>query len=755
MIKRFSNKLLLAFSGVLLLAYGIIYACGADFYADWYYQSNSSFTPEAFVDESYAPLFLSGDIFYGIGFDNQHNSRFNNEITNDWETYLKGKMKAETVKYFLIDKSKKAVDELADYYRTKKENPSSAKWKAVIDLKNPKVAAFLKFLNLAKKVETASVIDRSWEYEAAEAVGFSDKVTIASIENEYATTKDVFMKNRYWFQLMKAYFYNGNQQKAFGFFEKTASLVQRNTLYYRALGYCAGMHYKNKEYALSNYMYSIIFDKCPQMRIVAAYSFHPQEEKDWNESLALAKTNQERAALWAIHGYYKDNFTAISNIYALDPSSEHLDYLLTRLINEQENKLNAVSYNEDGEVMKKMDPVKVDEAKIKLVAEIANSKATNKPYLWFTALGYLQTLDGKYTDADKTFDVVEHLLPRTELAKSQLRLLQFVNNLYEIKKINASTEKTILKDLDWLYNQLPKSKIENFRYNNATATSRQYLSKLYKDQGMAVMSELFATDSNFYDDAIKLKAMKTFLTKANKTEMEKMAVSIYNIKLAEINGFEAVKATYANKIPEAIQLMEQSDSIQYMQFLGNPFNGNIKDCHDCEHAAYQKRKFTQMEFLSIVKEMQDKLSKNEDVYNNSLLLGNAFYNISHFGNARVFYESNIAGYGSSPYDFRTPIKKMIVNSELPRMYYKKAFEAAATREQKAKCVYLLAKCDRNDFYNKMFYFNESGYYGSYSADANFLAWDGFKILKKEYSNTKYYQDVIAECGYFYSYLGKP
>ncbi len=751
MIKRFSNKLLLAFSGVLLLAYGIIYACGADFYADWYYQSNSSFTPEAFVDESYAPLFLSGDIFYGIGFDNQHNSRFNDEITNDWETYLKGKMKAETVKYFLIDKSKKAVDELADYYRTKKENPSSAKWKAVIDLKNPKVAAFLKFLNLAKKVETASVIDRSWEYEAAEAVGFSDKVTIASIENEYATAKDVFMKNRYWFQLMKAYFYNGNQQKAFDFFEKTASLVQKNTLYYRALGYCAGMHYKNKEYALSNYMYSIIFDQCPQMRVVAAYSFHPQEEKDWNESLAFAKTNQEKAALWAIHGYYGDESNAIAKIVELDPGSKHLDYLLTRLINHQENEVNDATYLY-GKVQKGQDAKVAMAQALELVKKIAALKSTSKPYLWSIALGYLHTLNGNYKEADAVFESVASQLPKTELAKSQLRLLQFVNNLYKIKVINHVTEKTILKDLRWLYNEVPEHKIENFRFYSATNASKSYLSKLYKAQGMDVMAELFLADVNFYDDAHNLKAMKAFLSKENETEIEKIAVGVYGVKLAEIYGFEAVKATYANKISEAIQLMGQSDSIQFSVFLGNPFNGNIKDCHDCEHAAYQKRKFTQMEFLSIVKEMQDKLGKNEDVYNNSLLLGNAFYNISHFGNARVFYESNIAGYGSSPYDFRTPIKKMIVNSELPRMYYKKAFEAAATREQKAKCVYLLAKCDRNDFYNKMFYFNESGYYDTYRSDVNFLAWNGFRILQKEYKNTAYYKEVILECGFFDSYV---
>ena len=93
MIKTFSRKLLLIFSGVLLLSYGVIQACGGgDWLEEWYYSYNSNFTPEAFVEESYSPLFLSGEIFYGIGFDDRHNSRFNDEITSDWENYLKEAM---------------------------------------------------------------------------------------------------------------------------------------------------------------------------------------------------------------------------------------------------------------------------------------------------------------------------------------------------------------------------------------------------------------------------------------------------------------------------------------------------------------------------------------------------------------------------------------------------------------------------------------------------------------------------------------
>ena len=225
--------------------------------------------------------------------------------------------------------------------------------------------------------------------------------------------------------------------------------------------------------------------------------------------------------------------------------------------------------------------------------------------------------------------------------------------------------------------------------------------------------------------------------------------------LTEIYEYEAVKATFQNKITEAIAFMQKTDSIQHSQFLGNPFNGNIKDCHDCDHAAYQKRKYSEIEFLTTIKEMQDKIAKQEDVYINAMLTANAFYNITHFGNARSFHEGNIMGYGSSPYDFRDSSKKMVSDCSLAKLYYEKAFAAAKTDEQKAKCQYMLAKCERNDYYNKKYYTTYTNWYEQEESEVHFLAWNGFKTLKKSYFNTKYYQEVIRECGYFDTYINGP
>ncbi|WP_281227618.1 hypothetical protein [Flavobacterium aquiphilum] len=751
MKKAFLKKLLIAFSSLALLVYGTIYAC-AD--GDWGWSFDSNFTPETFVDKSYSPLFLSADFFYGIGYDTEHTTRFNEENIKDWSTYLEGKINEKDLAFFLADSSSADVTNLVVHYKNGKTNKLVEKWNKKINLNESKIKDFLSFLNDAQIVETYSTQKfDSWNYdETVKHESLSDDNWIKSMEKKYNDNKDPFLKNRYWFLVIKADFYSDKPEKAITFFNQTQKLAPKNTLYYRALAYIAGIEYKQKNYAKSNYLYSQVFDKCPTMRVVSAYCFHPQEQKDWKQSLSMAKNDDEKAALWAIQGYYNDEEKAIAEIYKLQPKNQHLDYLLTRLINNQENKIDRSFKDKTVVENKKRIKDSIPNSTINLVSKIAESDKTSKPYLWNAAAGYLETLNGNYKQADKNFDKAESKMPKSNLANDQIRLLRFVNNLSKIDQLTPENEKTVLVDLSWLYFELPQKAIENFRYQNATEWSKNYLAALYRNQKNTIMTEIFNHESGFYDNEKQLLDMKAFLSKTNKTKMEQIGAAIYEIKLRDINYFQGVKATFENKIPEAIAFMNQSDNMQKTNFYGNPFLGNIKDCHDCDHQAAQKKKYTILDFLTIIQKMQDNVSKGIDVYNNSLLLGNAFYNITHFGNGRLFYEGNIAGYGSTPDFFRDPIREMITNCSLAQAYYQKAFLAAKNNEQRAKTQYMLAKCQRNDFYNKKYYSQNLSSWDIQDDKTNFIPWLGFKTLKANYSKTKYYREIINECGYFKTYV---
>lgn len=738
----FLRNCILVFSLCGLFFYGIVYAC-ADYW-DWDYDGNSSFTPETFVDKSYSPLFFSNyEYFYGIGFDTEHVTRFNNEVLAEWTTFLKGSCHPKWVRYFLLESSSKTVKELRVYYATNKKTTLVNQWERKVKLNDPKTKSFIQFLYYAQILESASKADSyDWTYESK--LVFNDEVWLKNIQNKYETATDSFMRNRYWFQTIKGYYYSQNLEKAKAFFEKTKGETPKNTLYYRALAYIAGLEYQSKQYAQSNYLFSQVFDKCPPLRVVAATCFHPQEQSDWEQALKLAKTNDEKAALWAVQGYFGDEKLALEKIYHLNPKSEHLHYLLTRLINIQERKLDFDFNRKSIFEIKNNCKTAIEEDAYQLINTIALAEKTSKPYLWHLAVGYLQTLKGDFELAKNSYKKTEEQMPSTLLAKNQLRLLRFMNQWFALQNITVEDELALLPDLQWLYLECTKNAPKDFRFMRAVDFSKDYLANLYQQQNNIVMAELFQPKSGFYQVPSQLVAMKSFLSKPNKTPFERLATKIYTFGLSDINDFQAVEATFKNKISEAIRFMEQSTYGNVILY-GNPFNGRIQDCHDCEHAEYQKVKYSRLALLQIMKKMQDNIAQNKEVFSNALLLGNTFYNITYFGNARIFYEGKINGYGLDTYS-RT-------DCYWATYYYKKALAAAITDEQKAKCYYLLAKCERNEFYAKKYEKDEyQWYWGDDRDKINFLAWDGFKNLKNKYSKTQYYQEVINECGYFKTYV---
>ncbi|GHM99537.1 hypothetical protein WSM22_10270 [Cytophagales bacterium WSM2-2] len=739
MKKIFSKKLPVLFSTIAIGTCGVIFACGYVDFDDFFH---SNFAPEAFVDASYTPLFHDPNHgFYSTEADSDPLTRFSNDITEDWSGYLQGKLSKDKVRFLLLEEDgAKAGQDI--YTRMKNKQPIPQTY-AYVNVADMRIRGFIEFMYYAKEIEKASTAGPSWNYDNTKQV-LVDAGTIAEVERLYTATTDPFLKNRYWFQAMKANFYSANKKNAIAFFERTKATAPKNVLYYRAMAYVAGAYYSAKNFTQSNYMYSVAFDQCPGLRQVTAYSFHPQDGF-FESSLGLAKTNEEKAALWSLMGFYGEERKAIREIYNLIPTSPHLDYLLTRLINKEETSLNELSFTTAGEYRQSVKN-NLNKESLQLVSTIANENRTGKPFLWNTAAGYLNIFAGNYSGADLYLSSAEkQKLTDPSIQTPQLKLLKLINSIARINALDQASEEKILSDLTWLLGS--PAEHEKFRYQNALSWSKRYIAALYKSQGNSVMAELFNSDEEFYRNETGLEAMKTFLTKSVKSEMEKLGEKNYKITLDDIYEYQAVMRAYNEKLDEAINIMEQSAK-KDTELLGNPFNGKIKDCHDCDHATSLKVPYTKITFLSKMKEMQSNVQKGIDVYNNSMLLANAFYNMTYFGNARVFYYGSIMNqYGNYIEPYYQP---QLLSSSCTRKYYQMALDAATTSEQKAKCNYMLAKCERNGYYTEA-YHSKQGFYGE--TPVAYKEWAGFKRLKEEYSTTRYYQEVIKECGYFKSYLG--
>ncbi|QQU04561.1 tetratricopeptide repeat protein [Myroides odoratus] len=764
MIKKSLKKWYVVSSLAALLGTGIYtYGCADGW---WSYSSISNFTPEAFADDSYKPLFFAPyDRFYNGGYmDNS--SMFNDNIVAEWATYLQGKLEqAEVEKYLLSSQEKAAeIDQLYANLKGKK----STTW----NLKDERIQNFVTFLYHAKAIEMYSNDTYSyWNYESHVAT-LMEENQADKVEKVYKNlkSKDAFYANRMWFQVMKAKFYSTNRASAIAFFNESAAKQPKNNLYYRALGYVAGAYYQAGDYDQSNVLYAEIFNANPTLRQVALYNYKPRETESVRALAQTIPNKDVQAALWAMQGYYSNAMDALKEVVAVDSKSPHANFLLTRWVNEQE--ASVLQFREEsfktskeyfGSLKKKIDQPGLD-----WVKKIAKEEKVDNPALWYMASGYLAIFQGQYKEADEAFVKAKKEAKGNALVENQIRLFGLINQVSQIKKVDAKAEQVILEDMQWIYNEIiPKANWEDpFRYDYALHWVRQYLAAIYAEQGNNVMSEIMYSNLDFYGKVEHTVKMEQFLLATKKTKFEQLMVDKYQYNLSDIYERRAINLFYQDKIDQAIVEMKKAEPItatyeysgesyvktyKNTELLGNPFNGKIQDCNDCDHMAKQSVKYTKLSFLEKIKEMQDRIAQGEDVFNNALLVGNAFYNGTYYGNARVFYYNALVNeYGN----FISPSeRKYLLNMALAKKYYGLAKKAATTKEQKAKMAYLEAKVERNEFYANQ-YQNKDYYWGAGWDDPMFKKWKGFQELATLYSDTKYYQDVINECGYFRTYLEK-
>lgn len=757
---------------LLPLSAYVLWAC-AD--GDWDISYESNYTPETFVaDASLKPFFYSDfSFYYDINYDTEHNTRFNDTNADEWQQYLGSGVKKTDVAYFLNTATITVIEGVNSFLQGKSTSVPAAASKysslTANNATNDKVKAFFRYLVYAKKSEGFAVQDANdyWNYEETQKnkpQASTYTALLSGLNVAFTDTKDMFVKQRYWFQLVR-YYFNFSTPKAAQFFEQSQADFPKNTLYYRTMAYAAGAYYKQKDYSKANYYYSLVFAAGDKLKTVAHYSFHPQNETDWQKTLALCKNIEEKATLWQMLGmFYADESRSIQEIYKINPQSPKTNILLTRLV----NKLEAHSYEDFPELdandpenysakfynekeKKRLALVDAKKSKqvagyLKWIAPIADSGNNSDAFLWNVSTGYLHFLAKSYAQANTYYAKADKQLPNTTLAKKQVRLLKLLANVGNLGKITEKNESDLLPDLKWLYDQKQETD-DKFRCNEAQQWVKNTLADKYAKQNDLAKSECFVSNAGFYTNNQQVEQLKTFFNKPNRTPFEQFCATMSEKKSVDLWEFQAIQATFNDQIDEAVSKMQQANGVATTQLLGNPFNNKIQDCHDCDHTLSPKIKYTKLSFLQKMQEMKQKLA-GDDVFNNALLLGNAFYNITHYGNARIFYEGAVLGSGQySPFSIDENFMKMLTNNSLALKYYQIALQNATDNEQKAKCYYLIAKCQRNEWYNQTVYNNIENEFNYDESAPDFIEWDGLKALKK-YANTKYAQQVLKECGYF-------
>ena len=210
MIKIFSGKLWIALISACCLGGSIVLAC-SDWGGEEYGVSN--FSPAIFVDSSYSPFFYSSQFYYGINYEDNQLTRFNENNLTEWATFLKNAATRNELQYLLQKASKSSIDSVVAYTSGKSGAiPVSMQSLTVLKQKNnTQLNAFFNYLALAKKCEVFSLNEMQDSWSIDTTVKKTPIHRVAGLElaikNGFLKTTDVFLKERYWFQLIRLYFF--------------------------------------------------------------------------------------------------------------------------------------------------------------------------------------------------------------------------------------------------------------------------------------------------------------------------------------------------------------------------------------------------------------------------------------------------------------------------------------------------------------------------------------------------------------------
>lgn len=721
-----------------------IKGCGGYDEEDIY--DRSLFIPEVIQDVKYDPFFLSVMDYYNF-FETQVPGRTINEYPtkeelnlSEWKTYFKG-IDGTVVSEIVYQKSETHIDSIILSASGNLNSPNTP----FNFFKNRKeFIDGLNYLKLAKRIEEA-LYRNPWDWNP-KAKDF-DKLKIEQKEciNQFKKIKDNSIKMRYGFQYVRLCHALEEYDKGIQFVENDYLFVPADgEMFYRTHGYEAACHVKKREFSESNLWYAKLYDAKEAYKFEAFESFHPQTDIEWESTLAIAKTNREKELLWHLLGVYVDPIRGMREIAKINPKSNLLPLLLVRTINIVETQLNiggdnAAAYspldysdlsNYTVDPLFSWSSVRLEqiEGLIKTLEEISMQRDYDKD-VWMISLSFLNWIQNKPEECLKWTQAALNATKNNKAVLSQAAINKLLIGFNEVSNLDQISEAKIMS----LFDELDRNSKGVKRSENVRKYILGKMQEIYKQQGELTKSELsmpFIYD--YYKDENQVQEMIDFMEDDNNSAWNKYLIGRYPISLSDLYDIQAVKRIYKYDFEGALSIYTLHPQTGNSQLLGNPFNSRIKDCHDCDHEMKQSKIYTKKTFVEKMLEIKAKAENTTDPNEkaiNYFLYATGLYNMTYYGNARVVSASVIGnGIGETYY-----------NCEKAELNYLIAMEHSKSKEFRAKCLWMAAKCEHNRWL-------ESDYNQREKRD--FVAGEYFKTMKELFSDTKYYSEVINECGYF-------
>jgi hypothetical protein len=640
-------------------------------------------------------------------------------VLADWRGYLGDVSEAEW-KALLFEHGPGDVAELVRYFSGKAAAPPKGfeRLAKVSAAARDKLAAAVALIDLARGLEPLASFAHYDPSGNERPTASPPAAMLTAAKAGLASAKDAFLQQRYAFQVLRVLFYQRDWPAAIAFFDRTPALAgPSQDLAWRARYYVAGALVRARNRARANLELARIHAGYGPLSGAAAEDFKPKEEGDWHESLRLARDARDKAALWRLVGIKQDGVVALQELVKLDPKSTLIALLAVRELTRAE-VLAAGSFGAPPDPKDVAAQSRELATLEKLVQQVAATPGADRPWLMELVLGHIAAKRGDLAGAKSHLQRALAGKPGDVRVASQARA-----SLAIAIAANWRTG----RDEDELARAMNAIDPKFARLTAVRTGVRDTLAKAYVKAGKLVDAEMLTAGSAPAAKWSEVAFIKEMIARRDRTatEFDRFVVTGAPAK-AQLEQELALRYLVSGDFTNASQTFRSTGATSELLHT-DPFVIHTIDCHDCDHEKFDKASWTHASFAARLVDLEHAAVRpGEPGAEASLALGNAMYNITWYGNARVVLETSHQG---------------TRDAHAAERWYKRAFELTANRELKAKAAFLAAKAELGNLIAAAQ--RDDGQ----TTDVLPIPKTWYPIVKS-FADTRYYKEVLAECGHF-------
>ncbi len=508
----------------------------------------------------------------------------------------------------------------------------------------------------------------------------------------------------------------------------------------------AGALIKDGKKAEGVYEFLTLFDESINYHLALYNFFHIRNEKDFNKLLELSKNSDEKEKAYVLRALdsSSSSIEEIENIANLNKDSKWIDFLLYRELLKSLSNLNDFYYYEDEWYGNE----KFNSRYLQFLEDFRDLNR-NDNYLIDLSLLYFGVYTLNFEIANEALENLE----KTNKNSHEVDIASYFLFLNQIDILNIDKENEIMERLNTLLD-------ENHNSDSLIKYTFKIVEKLYKKQNQEFDEFLVKNIISFSPSGLSVEniaLLNNFINSNQESQFKKYLQNRYKKELEnnidELNYVKLVNLINNLNFQEALDLniAELNKKLEF-----NPFNALIRG----NNRSGTKEQYTIKEFLKKAILIEKNAKKDLNNYMDNFLYANILYNLSYFGNS-----DRITTIYRSSYSIHTP-KLQEEKLNLALKYYQIALNSAKNKEQKAKISYQITKTklalfdltskaapQNISWWNKekrtWNYGSRDDFYEIFLIDSG--ARD-FNKLRDDFSDTKYYNELLKECGDFRTYI---